>query len=216
MPHAPMDSIIEFFQKLQHLEDLIRWGGYTVLSLIVFAETGLLIGFFLPGDSLLVTAGLLASRGYLNIWILFVLLSVMAISGDAVGYWFGRVTGPKIFVKEKSILFARDHLIHAQHIYEKYGNKIIILARFMPIVRTFAPIVAGVGQMPYARFASYNIVGGILWIGSMLTIGHTLGNVVPNIDTYLHWVIIGIVFISILPAIVEYARHRLRVKRENS
>ncbi len=210
-----MDSIIEFFQKLQHLEDLIRWGGYTVLSLIVFAETGLLIGFFLPGDSLLVTAGLLASRGYLNVWILFVLLSVMAVTGDAVGYWFGRVTGPKIFVKEKSILFARDHLIHAQRIYEKYGNKIIILARFMPIVRTFAPIVAGVGQMPYVRFVSYNIIGGILWIGSMLTIGYTLGNVVPDIDTYLHWVIIGIIFISILPAIVEYARHRLRVKREN-
>ncbi len=210
-----MDSIIEFFQKLQHLEDLIRWGGYTVLSLIVFAETGLLIGFFLPGDSLLVTAGLLASRGYLNVWILFVLLSAMAIGGDAVGYWFGRVTGPKIFVKEKSILFARDHLIHAQHIYEKYGNKIIILARFMPIVRTFAPIVAGVGQMPYGRFALYNIIGGILWIGSMLTIGYTLGNVVPNIDTYLHWVIIGIIFISILPAVMEYVRHRLRVRREN-
>jgi membrane-associated protein len=210
-----MDSIIEFFQKLQHLEDLIRWGGYTILALIIFGETGLLIGFFLPGDSLIVTAGLLASRGYLNIWILFALLSAMAIAGDAVGYWFGRVTGPKIFTKEKSILFARDHLIHAQRIYEKYGNRIIIMARFMPIVRTFAPIVAGVGQMPYARFASYNVIGGILWIGSMLTIGYTLGNVVPDIDKYMHWVIIVIVFVSISPGIIEYARHRLRVKREN-
>jgi len=211
-----MDSIIEFFQKLQHLEDLIRWGGYTALSLIVFAETGLLIGFFLPGDSLLVTAGLLASRGYLNVWILFGLLSVMAIAGDAVGYWFGRVTGPKIFTKEKSILFARDHLIHAQHVYEKYGNRTIILARFMPIVRTFAPIVAGVGQMPYARFLSYNIIGGVAWIGSMLGAGYLLGNVVPDIDKYLHWIIIGIIIVSLLPAVVEFIRYRLQLKRETT
>jgi len=203
-----MEYLIAFFEKLQHLEDLIRWGGYTVLAVIIFAETGLFVGFFLPGDSLLVTAGLFAARGDLSLTVMFILLSFMAIAGDAAGYWIGRVTGPRIFTREKSMFFAKDHLLRAQRFYEKHGGKTIIIARFMPIIRTFAPVVAGVGKMSYARFASYNIIGGTLWIGSMLGIGYTLGNVIPDIDKHIHWVILIVVFLSILPGIVEYLRHR--------
>lgn len=208
-----MEYVIDFFQKLQHLEDLIRWGGYTVLAIIIFAETGLFVGFFLPGDSLLVTAGLFAARGDLSFGVMFILLSVMAIVGDAVGYWIGRVTGPKIFTREKSWFFAKDHLLRAQRFYDKHGGKTIIIARFMPIIRTFAPIVAGAGKMSYARFASYNIFGGILWIGSMLGIGYYLGNIIPDIDKHIHWVIMGVVILSILPGIIEFLRYRYGRKK---
>lgn len=205
-----MEYVIDFFEKLQNLEDLIRWGGYTVLAIIIFAETGLFVGFFLPGDSLLVTAGLFAGKGDLNVWVMFILLSLMAIAGDAVGYWFGRVTGPKIFKREKSRFFAKDHLLRAQRFYERHGGKTIIIARFIPIIRTFAPIVAGVGKMSYPRFASYNIFGGIFWIGSMLGIGYFLGSTIPDIDERIHWVVVIVVFLSILPGVIEYLRHRYR------
>jgi membrane-associated protein len=207
-----MDYVVYFFEKLRHLEDLIRWGGYTVLAVIVFAETGLFVGFFLPGDSLLVTAGLFAGQGHLNVWFMFILLSVMAVVGDAAGYWFGRVTGPKIFTRDKSVFFAKDHLLRAKRFYEKHGGKTIIIARFIPIIRTFAPVVAGVGRMSYPRFASYNVIGGVLWIGSMLGIGYFLGNTIPDIDRHIHWVIAAVIFFSILPGIVEYVRHRRGVK----
>jgi len=203
-----MELISEFFAKLNKLDELIQWGGYAVLAIIVFAETGLLIGFFLPGDSLLVTAGLFAGKGDLNIVFLFLLLSGMAIVGDAVGYWIGRTTGPRIFNREKSVLFAKDHLLAAKRFYEKYGGKAIILARFMPIVRTFAPVVAGVGEMPYGRFAAYNVIGGVVWVGSMLSIGFFLGRSIPDIEEKMHVVILAIIFLSILPGIVEYIRHR--------
>ena len=203
-----MELISEFFAKLNKLDELIQWGGYAVLAIIVFAETGLLIGFFLPGDSLLVTAGLFAGKGGLNIVFLFLLLSGMAIVGDAVGYWIGRTTGPRIFNREKSVLFAKDHLLAAKRFYEKYGGKAIILARFMPIVRTFAPVVAGVGEMPYGRFAAYNVIGGVVWVGSMLSIGFFLGRSIPDIEEKMHVVILAIIFLSILPGIVEYIRHR--------
>lgn len=205
-----MDWIFGFFSNLQNIEGLIRWGGYTALAIIIFAESGLFFGFFLPGDSLLVTAGLLASRGYLNIWELLILLSLMAIAGDSVGYYFGKLTGPKIFKKEKSILFAKDHLLRAQAFYEKHGGKTIILARFMPIVRTFAPIVAGVGQMKYSRFLSFNVWGGLLWVCSMLGIGFFLGKTIPNIDRYIHIVIIVIILLSISPAIFSWVKGRLQ------
>lgn len=205
-----MDIVIEFFQKLHNLDELIRWGGYAVLAIIVFAETGLLAGFFLPGDSLLVTAGLFAGTGHLDIAFLFVLLSVMAIVGDSTGYWFGSLTGPALFRKEKSILFAKHHLVRAQQFYEKHGGKTIVLARFMPIVRTFAPIVAGIARMPYGKFFAYNVFGGILWVGSMLSIGYFLGRVVPGIEEKIHLVIIVIVLLSISPGFVEYVRHRSR------
>lgn len=203
-----MEWILAFFSNLQNVEGLIRWGGYAVLAAIVFAESGLFFGFFLPGDSLLVTAGLLASRGYLNIWELIVLLSLMAIAGDSVGYYFGKVTGPRIFTREKSWLFAKDHLLKAQAFYERHGGKTIILARFMPIVRTFAPIVAGAGQMKYSRFISFNVWGGILWVTSLLCLGFFLGRVIPNVDRYIHWIIMAVILISISPGIVAWIRSR--------
>lgn len=205
-----MEFLTEFFEKLNKLDELIRWGGYTVLAIIVFAETGLLIGFFLPGDSLLVTAGLFAGKGDLDFWVLFLLLTFMAVVGDAVGYWIGKKTGPKIFNREKSILFAKDHLIAARQFFDKHGNKTIILARFMPIVRTFAPVVAGVGEMPYSRFFFYNLFGGILWVGSMLSLGYFLGRTIPDIDDKIHYVIAVIILLSILPGVIEYLRHRQR------
>lgn len=203
-----IESIVSFFSGLHNLSELIRWGGYMVLALIIFSETGIFAGFFLPGDSVIVTAGLFAGKGDLNVWILFFLLSTMAILGDAVGYWFGRVTGPKIFTKEDSFFFSKKHIARAQRLYEKYGGKIIIIARFIPIVRTFAPIVAGVGNMSYKKFASYNIIGGIGWIGSMLSIGYFLGRVIPNIDQHIDKVIIIVVILSILPGIIEYLKER--------
>jgi membrane-associated protein len=210
-----MDYIITFFSNLHNLQDLITWGGYTVLAIIVFAESGLLFGFFLPGDSLLVTAGLLATQGYLNIWELFFLLVVMAVSGDAVGYHFGKYMGPKIFKKEKSIFFAKDHLLKAKAFYDKHGGKTIIMARFMPIVRTFAPIVAGAGNMPYKKFLTYNVFGGIFWVGSMLGVGYFLGKTIPNVDQYLHIVIAIVIFLSILPGIYAWIREK-RLQSRNT
>ncbi|MFA5129743.1 MAG: VTT domain-containing protein [Patescibacteria group bacterium] len=209
-----MQLFLEFISKLHNVSDLIKWGGYAVLAVIIFAETGLFFGFFLPGDSLLVTAGLFAGKGDLNIWMLFFLLSAMAIIGDAVGYWFGRVTGPKIFTREQSLLFDKKHLVRAQFFYEKYGGKTIIFARFIPVIRTFAPIVAGVGNMSYAKFASFNIFGGIAWIASMLGIGYFLGSIIPGIDKKLDIIIPAVIILSILPGVIEYLRHRKDFAKE--
>jgi len=209
-----MEYLTTFFQNLHNLEALITWGGYTVLAIIVFAESGLLFGFFLPGDSLLVTAGLLATQGYLDVWYLFFLLSAMAIAGDTVGYHFGKYTGPKIFKREKSILFAKDHLLKARDFYEKHGGKTIILARFMPIVRTFAPIVAGAGNMPYKRFLTFNIVGGITWVGSMLGVGYFLGRAIPGVEDHLHIVIGIVVLLSISPGVYAYIKEKLAQRRK--
>src|SRR5688572_11865663 len=149
-----MDTLIELWHRLTDVEAIVRWGGYVGLTIIVFVETGLLVGFFLPGDSLLVTAGLLAAQPdfSLNVYLLGVILTVAAIAGDTVGYWIGRTSGPRIFRREDSLLFHRKHLLRAQAFYEAHGGKTIIIARFMPIIRTFAPVVAGVGNMQYARF----------------------------------------------------------------
>ncbi|MFZ6015421.1 MAG: DedA family protein [Patescibacteria group bacterium] len=209
-----MNEIITFFSNLHNLEALIIWGGYTVLAIIVFAESGLLFGFFLPGDSLLVTAGLLASRGYLDIFYLWFLLSIMAIAGDTVGYHFGKIVGPRIFKREKSIFFAKDHLLKAQAFYDKHGGKTIIIARFMPIIRTFAPIVAGVGKMKYTKFLSFNVFGGLFWVTSMLGIGFFLGKVIPNVDKYIHIVIAVVIFLSILPGIVAWLKERLKKQQK--
>ena len=203
-----MEIISEFIHKLYHFDELIRWGGYWVLTGIVFAETGIMAGFFLPGDSLLVTAGLLCAAGYLNIGWLFVILSTAAILGDSLSYTIGRRIGPKIFTREDSLFFHKNHLLRAQHFYEKYGNKTIVIARFIPIVRTFAPVVAGVGQMEYRRFVLYNIVGGIAWVGSMLFTGYFLGRVIPNVDKHVHKIILIVIFLSILPAFIEWWRER--------
>lgn len=199
-----MDFILELFSKLRDLDELIRWGGYAALMLIVFAETGLFFGFFLPGDSLLVTAGLFAAKGDLNIGLLFILVAACAVIGDAVGFEIGKLSGKKIFERPDSRFFKKKHLEHTRAFYEKHGGKTIILARFMPIVRTFAPLVAGVAGMTYRRFAVFNITGGVLWVGSMTGIGYLLGRAIPNIDQYIHIVIAVVIFLSILPGIVSY------------
>ena len=198
---------------MHNLQDLIHWGGYLVLFLIVFAETGLLVGFCLPGDSLLVTAGLIAAVDHqLNIGILIALLSAAAIIGDSVGYALGFKFGPKIFNKEDSLFFHKDHLIRAQKFYEKYGNKTIVLARFVPIVRTFAPTVAGVGRMNYKRFLVYNIAGGILWVASMTLTGYCLAQAIPDIEKKIHWVILIVIFLSFLPLVHEWNQARKQKK----
>jgi membrane-associated protein len=203
-----MHTLIEFFQHLYHFEELIRWGGHIVLVTIVFAETGIMAGFFLPGDSLLVTAGLLASAGTLNVWLLLVELSAAAIIGDSLNYAVGRRLGPKLFNREDSLFFHKDHLVRTQRFYEKYGAKTIVLARFVPIVRTFAPAVAGVGQMKYSRFIFYNITGGLAWVFSMVLMGFFLGHSIPNIDRHIHIVILVVIFVSFIPIGVEYLKSR--------
>lgn len=202
-----MDLIAEFFRNLRDLEGLIRWGGLTVLIIIVFAETGLLIGFFLPGDSLLITAGLLAAQGIFDIFVLNITLIAAAIAGDQIGYLFGRKTGPKLFNREKSLLFDKDHLLKAKDFYEKYGGRAIIYARFVPFARTFAPIVAGIGQMNYRKFISFNIFGGILWVLSMTLIGYFFGNI-PFVKKNFEYVIIGVILLSLMPVIVGFIKHR--------
>lgn len=204
-----MEWFHEFFSNLYHFDSLIRWGGYTVLFIIIFSETGLLAGFFLPGDSLLVTAGLLAAvDGILNIWVLNGLLCAAAILGDTTGYWIGYHLGPRIFYKENSFFFNKDHLIRTKNFYDKYGAKTIILARFVPIVRTFAPTVAGIGQMRYGKFLAYNVIGGIGWIISMTLLGFFLGRSIPNIEKNVHYVILVVIFISFLPIVKEWFHAR--------
>lgn len=186
------------------LDDLIRWGGYFVLIVIVYAETGLMAGFFLPGDSLLVTAGLLSAvEGSLNIWVLNGLLCLAAIAGDSTGYAIGYHLGPKIFKRENSLFFHRDHLMRAKKFYDKYGAKTIVLARFIPIIRTFAPTLAGVGVMSYTKFLAYNVIGGIAWVLSMTLTGYFLGHSIPDIEKKIHWVVLIVIFLSILPIIKE-------------
>ena len=202
--------IAEFFDNLHHLDRLVAWGGYAGLTAIVFCETGLLAGFFLPGDSLLVTAGLVASQGHLDIVKLGLLLTAAAIAGDSVGYAIGFYVGPKIFNKEESFFFRKQHLERTHAFFEKYGGKTIILARFVPIVRTFAPTVAGVGRMSYKKFLSYNVIGGTLWVWGMLAIGYFLGETVPNVEKHLHVILLVVIFVSFLPVIFEIYKAKKR------
>jgi len=200
---------MEALSNLYQFDALIRWGGYAVLVAIVFAETGLLAGFFLPGDSLLVTAGLLAaSDGVLNVWVLMALLSAAAIAGDSTGYAIGYHLGPRMFHREDSRLFHKDHLARTQRFYDTYGAKTIVLARFVPIVRTFAPTVAGVGKMRYRTFLIFNVAGGIGWVASMTLTGFLLGRSVPDIERRLHWVIGIVILLSLLPIVREWRLSR--------
>jgi membrane-associated protein len=192
------------------LDDLVRWGGYVVLVAIVFTETGLLIGCFLPGDSLLITAGLVAAAGGLDIWLLNGLLIVAAVVGDSVGYAIGYRTGPRIFRRDDSRWFSRKHLQRTREFYERHGGKTIVLARFIPILRTFAPVVAGVGQMEYRRFLAYNVFGGIGWVVSMTWTGYLLGRAIPDINRHIHIVVAVVVILSVIPIGVEWWKARRR------
>jgi membrane-associated protein len=198
-----------FIDLIRDPGELIRWGGYPALAVIIFLETGALV-FFLPGDSLLVMAGVYAAKGDLSIWALNGLLIPLAILGDAVSYTIGARAGPHLFNKPRSRFFKPEHLHAAHAFYEKHGGKAIILARFMPLVRTFVPVVAGVAQMSYRRFAMYNVVGAAAWVLSMTLIGYGLGNSVPHLDQHIEKVIVVVVLISLIPGFVEYFRARRR------
>jgi len=190
------------------LVELIKAAGYLGLFGIIFAESGLFIGFFLPGDSLLFTAGFLASQGFLNITLLILILAAAAVLGDSVGYAFGRKIGPALFTKEDSLLFNKAHLERAKIFFEKYGRKTIILARFLPIVRTFVPILAGVGNMRYHVFFAFNVIGGLLWAAGVPLLGYFLGATIPGVDQYLVPIIAAIVVISVLPTAIHILRDR--------
>lgn len=190
------------------LPHLIQTIGYVGLFLIVFAESGLFFGFFLPGDSLLFTAGFLASQNLFNIWTLIPLLIVAAISGDSVGYWMGKNFGGWLRKQKESFFFKKHHLEKAEVFYEKYGSKTIVLARFVPFVRTFAPIVAGMAKMNYRTFLSFNVIGGIFWAAGVTLVGYFLGNAIPNVDKYLYPIIALIVFASLIPVAVHWWQER--------
>lgn len=207
-----MEFLWDWFHRIYDVESLVRVGGLLALTVIVFTETGLLVGFFLPGDSLLVTAGIFAARGDLDLWTLNVVLSLAAILGDTVGYGIGFKSGPIIFTRENSLFFNRKHLITAKEFYDQYGGFTIFIARFIPIIRTFAPVVAGVGKMKYRRFIAYNVFGGIFWVMSMTFVGYFLGRMVPNIEEQIHLVIAIVIFLSLLPGITKFAREKWKAR----
>jgi membrane-associated protein len=202
------DLVRWFFSTVYNVPELIRAVGLFGLIAIVFAETGLLIGFFLPGDSLLIIAGLFAARGDFNVWVLATALTIAAIVGDATGYAIGKRTGRALYNRPDSFLFRREHLRMTHDYYEKHGGKTIIIARFIPILRTFAPMVAGVAEMGYRRFATYNVVGAFLWVWSMTLAGYALGNTVPNIEQRIHYVVAAVIFVSLLPPGIAWLRHK--------
>ncbi len=210
-----MDSILHFLRSLytsEGLKQVIQWVGPTafcaIVSGILFVETGLFVGFFLPGDSLLVTAGIFAGQQVVPVHWLLLPGILCAIVGDQLGYWIGYRAGPALYKRENSFLFRRSHLQRAHDFYEKYGGRAVILARFVPIVRTFCPPVAGAARMPYARYLAFDIFGGIFWVDTMVLGGYLLGSRVPNIGKYLHLVIGGIILLSILPPIIGFLRVR--------
>ncbi len=208
-----MEFLWDLFHRIYDVEGIVRVGGLALMAGIVFAETGLMVGFFLPGDSLLVTAGLFASRGDLNMWSLNVFLSLAAIVGDSVGYGIGAKAGPRLFTREDSLWFHKKHLVTTRDFYDRHGGFTIVIARFLPILRTFAPVVAGVGAMTYPRFLSYNVLGGIGWVVSMTSVGYFLGRTVPHIDQHIHLVIVIVIVLSLLPGGIRLARDRWRVRR---
>jgi membrane-associated protein len=182
--------------------------GYLGVALVVFAESGLFFGFFLPGDSLLFTAGLLASSGVFDVYILVPLLIVSSILGNSVGYWFGKKLGPAIFNRDNSFFFKKKHVKDAEIFYDKYGGKAVVLGRFVPVIRTFVPIIAGIANMKYQNFLKFNIIGGVLWAGGLILLGFSLGKSIKDIDAYLLPIIFGIIIISFLPMLYEVWKNR--------
>ena len=205
-----MDFLHELIGNLRDLPALIQWAGYIGMVAIIFAETGLLVGIFLPGDSLLVTAGFLASQGFLNVWVLGALLMCAASAGNQTGYLIGRTTGPRIFKRDDSRFFHKRHVVRAHEFYERHGGKTIILARFVPVVRTFVPVIAGVANMRYATFALYDVVGGTMWIWSTLLLGYFLPRVFPGVEKHIEKVILGVIVLSLLPGVWGWWSERRR------
>jgi membrane-associated protein len=211
---------MDLFHRIYDVQAIITWGGMAALVAVVFSETGLLVGFFLPGDSLLVTAGVFCTsanptgKPLLNIITLNIAVAIAAVLGDQVGFYIGRKTGPKLFKRENSLLFNKKHLLRTHQFYEKHGGKTIIIARFMPIIRTFAPVVAGVGDMNYRRFVSYNVFGGIGWVLSMTGLGYGLASVWPDVTKHIEKLIILIIFLSLLPGIIGFLKSYMAKRNE--
>jgi membrane-associated protein len=206
-----LDAILHFFHSLYNpegLKELIRSGGAPLICAIVFVETGFFVGFFLPGDSLLVTAGIFSAAGVIPLKWLLLPVMLCAIVGDQIGYWIGRSAGAALYRREDSFFFRRSHLQRAHDFYEKYGGRAVILARFVPIVRTFCPPVAGAAKMPYTRYLAFDIFGGIFWVGTMILGSYSLGHLIPNIAQRIHYVIAVVILLSILPVIVSLLRAR--------
>src|SRR5690348_3731988 len=224
-----MDSLTDLFRTVRDFLNpkfLIDWmlaflGGYVYLGLwfVIFAETGLAVGFFLPGDSLLVVSGLFAAASKLNVWLVMLAFFLGSVIGDNTGYWTGRVMGKTLFNRESSRIFKPSRVEKAHAFFEKYGVKTVILARFIPIVRTFAPMVVGAAEMPYSRYLPFSIIGGLLWISSMVLAGYFLGGVIERafnikLEDHIEKVVIVVVALSLLPPLIEYLRHRRSMRRE--
>jgi membrane-associated protein len=205
--HLIVDFILHIEVHLDYLIQTYHAWTYLILFLIIFCETGVVVLPFLPGDSLLFAIGAFAARGSFDFWTISLSLLAAAIIGDSLNYTIGKYVGPKVFYKNDSKLFNKDHLLKAQAFYEKYGAKTIIIARFIPIVRTFAPFVAGIGEMSYKKFMTYNVVGAFLWIFSFIPLGYFFGNL-PFIQSNFKIVMLAIIVISVLPAVIEFLRER--------
>jgi membrane-associated protein len=207
-----IELLKDLLHRLSDVRALVALGGLVMVCGIIFVETGLFVGFFLPGDSLLVTAGVVAAdkASGLQLALLLPLVTLCAIVGDQLGYWIGRTMGQRLYQREDSRFFRKRHLLRAHEFYEKYGSRTIILARFMPIIRTFCPPVAGAAQMNYTRYLLFDIAGGFLWVWSMILLGYTLGTHVPNIDKRIHYVIAVVIILSLLPAVISAWKARTR------
>src|ERR1700689_475477 len=209
-----IEFLKEILARLYDIRGLLTWGGTLMVCVIIFIETGMFVGFFLPGDSLLVTAGVFAGAGKLQLAWLLSLVTLCAIAGDQLGYLIGRKAGPALFRREDSRFFKKHHLARAHEFYKRYGAKTIILARFVPIIRTFCPPVAGAAKMKYSRYLVYDVVGGFLWVWSMVLVGYTLGRTVPNIDKRIHYIIAGVIVVSLMPA--AYHAWKARAAKTNA
>jgi len=202
------ESIRNLLHSIYDVEGIIRTGGPLLVCLIVLVETGFFVGFFLPGDSLLVTAGVFSAAGVIPLKWLLLPVMLCAIVGDQIGYWIGRAAGSALYNREDSFFFRKRHLQRAHNFYETYGGKTVILARFVPIIRTFCPPVAGAARMPYTRYLIYDTFGGIIWVGTMILGGYFLGRSIPNIGQRIHYVILVVVVLSLLPAFIAVLRSR--------
>ncbi len=213
-----MDGIIDFLKELVNPESIIRYGGIYLLLFVVFAETGLFVGFFLPGDSLLFTAGLLCSTGILHIHpaLLVILIIIAAVTGNMTGYYFGKKVGVLLFKRKSGILFRQEHLVMANEFYQKHGQKTIVLSRFLPIVRTFAPIIAGIVKLEYYKFTIYSLIGAFFWVSSLVLTGYFMGKYIPETKEYLKYIVIFLIVITSIPFVYNSVRKKLAKRHSRS
>ncbi len=209
------ETVVDFIKELTHPQSIIHYGGLPLLVLVIFAETGVMVGFFLPGDSLLFTAGLLTATGILDHSIVSVLIAVTsaAVLGDSFGYYVGKKMGKALFKKKESLLFKPEYVTLTKQFYDKHGGKALVLGRFLPIIRTFAPILAGVANLEYKKFIFFNIIGGVLWVFSLILIGYFLGVFVPEIKHYLEYIIIFLIIVTTIPIMRTFLKERAKSRK---